>query len=92
MTELRERFFEKVRLHWHDAITFVGAGDMKRAEWHGAAAIGNALNSFLGQNVNHAYYPTGGGQDWKYRAQTDVDGCIALAVEDGWSTYSNPSA
>lgn len=83
MTEHLEQLFNKARLHWRNAIASVGAGNRTTMEWYGAADIGDSLTPFLGENVNHAHYPTGGGQDWKYRELTGVDGCLALAVEDG---------
>ena len=82
MADAQEQFFEKVRSRWLDAITSVGASDATSKEWRGTAAIGAALDPFLGQNINHAHYPTGGGQDWRFRAQSYLEGCLALGIEE----------
>ena len=82
MTDTQEGLFEKARSRWRDAIASAGAADATSKEWRGADAIGAALDPFLGQGINHAHYPTGGGMDWKFRARTHVEGCLALGIEE----------
>lgn len=78
----RDAFLARAREHWQEAIRRVGAADQTSATWTGVEQIGRALDPFLGQNVNHAHYPTGGGLDWRSRTDTDEPNCLALAPEE----------
>lgn len=82
MSRSREQFLADVRAFWTKAIADVGASQMTTVTWTGASRIGEALDHFLGENVNHAHYPTGGGFDWRSREEVQERDCLALKVEN----------
>lgn len=89
--EDREKFFAEVEERWRQAIAAVGAAGEQSLTWTGAGPIAKALRPFLGSQLNHALYPTGGGFDWPAEGKTCETGCLAVLVGEEFIDVFRPA-
>lgn len=68
------------RAHWNKAVDEALQDDVSSMIWTEPEAIKNTLEHFIGSNLCHVLYPTGGGLDWDHTAHTPEDGCLAMAT------------
>lgn len=84
--------------YWQDCFTAwnlaifhaVGSNPPDTSIWLGIDRIKNAIEPFLGENLNHAHLPTGGGFDFKSVQKSAEDGCLSFLVEDQMAEIVKP--
>lgn len=60
--------------------------------WEVLADMQHVFAPFMGQNKNHAYYPTGGGMDFLSCQMSREQGCLDFMVGERTATVVCPSA
>jgi len=78
-----QRFHDKARRTWSDAVKQVAPGPASTATWRGVPAILKAIGPFIGPEKNHAHFPSGGGHDFRAVRLSTEKGCLEFEVTRG---------
>ena len=89
----REQFWAECEKKWEAAIAeAAGTKPAASMTWRGLATIREALLPFMGSNVNHGHYPTGGGMDFQNVETAAEPGCLAISVSDRQADIVKPKS
>jgi hypothetical protein len=77
-------FHETSCATWDAAVASASSGSAAPASrvWRGDLEISQALASFMGENLNHAHLPSGGGLDFLSVGPSAEPGCLEFMVGD----------
>lgn len=78
-----QRFHDKARRVWADAVKQVAPGPESTVTWRGVPAILKAIGPFIGPEKNHAHFPSGGGHDFRAVRLSTEKGCLEFEVTRG---------
>lgn len=90
MTDNRPTFHEKVAERWKAAIASIGMSGDTTKVWEDLPAIESALQPFIGNQINHAHLPSGGGFDFKELRQSREINCLEAFVESRLTQVFKP--
>lgn len=71
---------------WGEAILSVNPDLSQSLEWTSPQKIAEVINLFVGKAMDHAHFPTGGGQDIDHIELSREEGCLEF-VAGGGSRY-----
>lgn len=78
-----QRFHDKARGVWADAIKQAAPGPASTVTWRGVPVILAAISPFIGREKNHAHFPSGGGHDFRAVRLSTEKGCLEFEVTRG---------
>lgn len=80
MTE-RENFLAEVLHVWTSAIAEVSNDIIPISQtWRGVSQIFSTLQPFMGENINHAHLPSGGGMDMRSIGYSHESNCLECGI------------
>lgn len=91
MTKYGDTFFEEEAKNWCSAFSDLSWNGKTSKSWTGSTEVGTVLNQFLGRNLGHAHYPTGGGLDWLKAGPSRERDCLAVWVSEKMLDIFRPS-
>lgn len=72
---------------WGQAILNVNPDLSQSLEWTSPQKIAEVINLFVGKSMDHAHFPTGGGQDIDYVELSREKGCLEFVAGGGGTRY-----
>lgn len=78
-----QKFHDQMRRGWSNVVERVAPGSQSTLTWHGAPAILQAIEPFIGPQKNHAHFPSGGGHDFSAVRMSAEKGCLEFEVTPG---------
>lgn len=78
-----ENYHQRSLDKWGDAILKVNPDLSQTVEWTTPHQITEIINHFVGTSMDHAHFPTGGGQDIDHVKLSNERGCIELVIDEG---------
>jgi hypothetical protein len=85
-----EEFHRQAGAGWARAIESLGIGRQASATWSELDAIKDALRPFMGEGLNHAHFPTGGGLDFLSVGPAREQGCLEVVTGDKLAEVFKP--